>query len=132
MVGPLVVDASALIDYLVAGAPASPLAAHLRANELHVPEVCDLEVVSALRRAVLKGRTSAPAISLLLLDYADLPIERHRHLSLVGRCWELRDNFTASDAAYVALAEQVEGSLLTTDRRLAHATQAHTSVAVLP
>ncbi len=131
MVGPLVVDASALIDYLVAGAPATPLAAHLRGNELHVPEVCDLEVVSALRRAVLKGRASAQAISLLLLDYVDLPIERHRHLPLIGRCWELRDNFTIADAAYVALAERIEGSLLTTDRRLAHAARAHTSVSVL-
>ena len=132
MVGPLVVDASALIDYLVAGGPTSPLADHLRASELHVPEVCDLEVVSALRRAALKGRASAQAISLLLLDYVDLPIERHRHLSLIGRCWELQDNFTVAGAAYVALAERIEGSLLTTDRRLAYAAQAHTSVAVLP
>lgn len=130
--GPLVVDASALIDYFVTGAPASELAAHLRANELHVPEVCDIEIVSALRRSALSGLASARTISLLLLDYVDLPIERHRHLSLLGRCWELRENFTATDAAYVALAERVEGSLLTTDRRLARATQAHTSVAVLP
>lgn len=129
--GPLVVDASALIDYLVAGAPASELAAHLRANELHVPEVCDIEIVSALRRSALSGLASARTISLLLLDYVDLPIERHRHLSLLGRCWELRENFTAADAAYVALAERVGASVLTTDRRLARAIEAHTTVPVL-
>lgn len=130
--GPLVVDASALIDYLVAGTPASELASHLRANELHVPEVCDIEIVSALRLSALSGLASARTISLLLLDYVDLPIERHRHLSLLGRCWELRENFTSSDAAYVALAERVGGPLLTTDGRLASAIHAHTSVAVLP
>ncbi|MDQ3209823.1 MAG: type II toxin-antitoxin system VapC family toxin [Actinomycetota bacterium] len=132
MVGPLVVDASALIDYLIEGSPSSSVSEYLRASELHVPEVCDLEVVSALRRAALRRSATAQAISLLLLDYVDLPIERHRHLSLVGRCWELRENFTATDSSYVALAERVGAPVLTTDRRLARAIRTYTSVAALP
>ena len=130
--GPLVVDASALIDYLAAGTPTIPLAAQLRANELHVPEICDIEVVSGLRRAALSGTTSAEAISLLLLDYVDLPIERHRHLPLLGRCWELFENFTPADATYVALAERLDAPVLTTDGRLTRAIRERTSVEALP
>ncbi len=130
--GPLVVDASALIDYLAAGSSSSPLAAHLRANQLHAPEVCDIEVVSALRRAALAGRASAETISLLLLDYVDLPIERHRHLLMLGRCWELLENFSAADAAYVALAERLGSPVLTSDHRLSRAIRSHTTLEAIP
>ena len=54
-------------------------------------------------------------------DLAALPMHRAAHLPLLPRCWELRDNLTTYDAAYVALAEALEATLLTGDRRLAHA-----------
>jgi predicted nucleic acid-binding protein len=37
------------------------------------------------------------------------------------RVWSLRDNLTAYDAAYVALAEALDAPLLTRDRRMASA-----------
>lgn len=61
-----------------------------------------------------------------------MPIIRHGHQQLVPRIIELRDNFSAYDAAYVALAERLGGSLLTLDERLARAARAHTSIDVLP
>jgi predicted nucleic acid-binding protein len=67
-----------------------------------------------------------------LTDYLDLPLERHGHPHLVSRALELRGNFSAYDAVYVALAEGVGATLLTADRPLARATRRHTGVAVLP
>jgi predicted nucleic acid-binding protein len=37
------------------------------------------------------------------------------------RIWDLRNNLTAYDASYVALAEALDAPLLTRDRRLAGA-----------
>lgn len=131
MVGRLVVDASALIDYLAAGSPRSPFSQPLRTHDLHVPEVCDVEVVSGLRRSVLAGHLAPRTMELLLVDYAELPIRRHRHLPYVGRAFELWQNFVAADATYVALAERLDADLLTADRRLSRAARKHTSVRVL-
>ncbi len=40
---------------------------------------------------------------------------------LIGRIWELRSTISVYDAWYVALAERLSTSLVTTDRRLAGA-----------
>lgn len=130
--GRLVVDSSALIDYLVAGSPGSPFSAVFRGSDLHVPDLCDVEIVSALRHPVLAGGMAAGTMQLLLLDYAELPLRRHRHLPLVGRAFELRENFSASDAMYVALAERLDASLATSDGGLARAARRHTLLEVIP
>jgi predicted nucleic acid-binding protein len=75
---------------------------------------------------------TAPQMRELLLAYAELPLQRHRHLRLVGRAFELRDNFAPADSFYVALAERLEAPLLTADRRLARATRQRTPIEVLP
>lgn len=130
--GTLVADASALTEYLAGGSGPQPYARHIKGADLHVPEVCDAEVVSAFRRSVLNGDLSATAMRLLLADYAELPLRRHRHLGFVGRAFELRNNFSAADAMYVALAERLGADLLTADRRLARAVGTHTAVHCLP
>jgi predicted nucleic acid-binding protein len=56
-----------------------------------------------------------------LEDYLDLPLFRHGHQALLARVLQLRSNFSAYDAAYVALAEQLKGELLTADDGLARA-----------
>ncbi len=40
-------------------------------------------------------------------------------MALLARCWELRQNLTVYDAAYVVLAKILGVTLLTGDRRLA-------------
>ena len=131
--GPLVADASAIVDYLSSGREPTPYDEALTSGvELHVPEVCDVEVVSALRRSVLRGVMPPADVPVLLIDYAELPIHRHEHLSLLGRAFDLRENFSASDAMYVALAERLDASLLSADRRLVRAVRTHTSVSTLP
>ncbi|HLB78377.1 MAG TPA: type II toxin-antitoxin system VapC family toxin, partial [Candidatus Dormibacteraeota bacterium] len=60
-----------------------------------------------------------------LEDYLDLPLIRHGHQALLGRMLKLRSNFSAYDAAYVALAEQLKGELLTADGGLARSVRRH-------
>ena len=56
-------------------------------------------------------------------DFADLRMDRFPHEGLLSRIWDLRSNFTAYDAAYVALAEVLESPLITCDARLARAAE---------
>jgi predicted nucleic acid-binding protein len=88
---------------------------------LHAPHLLDLEVASAvrrkLRRAELRSERAAAAIDLL----ARLRCTRYPHRILLRRSWELRDELTVYDAAYVALAERLGVPLLTLDGGLARA-----------
>jgi predicted nucleic acid-binding protein len=132
----LVVDASAVIELLLARPAAEEVARHVveHGYELHAPQLLDIEVLNALRRVVVLGETSAERAGEAVIDLLDLPIERYPHDILVERTWALRNNFSAYDATYVALSEAVtEGGapLLTTDARLARSARAHTSVAVV-
>lgn len=87
----------------------------------HVPHLADLEVAQALRRLVQKGELPAAVAASALQDYRALGLDRHEHAPLLDRIWDLRDNLTAYDAAYVALAESLEAELLTCDGALARA-----------
>jgi predicted nucleic acid-binding protein len=69
--------------------------------------------------------------ALALADLRALPLRRTPHRPLLPRCWELRDNLTTYDAAYVALAEVLEVLLLTGDGRLAKATGPTCNIEVL-
>jgi predicted nucleic acid-binding protein len=64
-------------------------------------------------------------------DLLALPVERASHRPLLARCWELRDNLSVYDAAYVALAEALGTPLLTADARLAKAPGLKCAVEVL-
>ncbi len=89
--------------------------------DLHTPALCDVEVAAALRRSLLTRRLTAMRAADALEDYLDLPLFRHGHQALLGRILRLRSNFSAYDAAYVALAEHLNGELLTADDGLARA-----------
>lgn len=54
-------------------------------------------------------------------DLVDFPIQVHPTAPLLRRIWALRDNLSAYDACYVALAEGLDVALLTADGRLAGA-----------
>lgn len=119
----MVVDASALADVLLRRPAAEAVEALLFSpgETLHAPHLIDLETAQVLRRYALAGDLSPARGREALSDMADFPIRRHRHDLFLQRIWELRRNFTAYDAAYVALAETLGASFLTRDRPLAAA-----------
>jgi len=118
----LVVDASALATALGDDGPDGDTArARLRGEQLAAPELIDLEVASVFRRQVAVGALDARRAQLALDDLVDLPLRRASHRPLLARCWQLRDNLTPYDGAYVALAEALGTMLLTADTRLARA-----------
>jgi predicted nucleic acid-binding protein len=119
----LVVDASVLAVALADdGDDGDAARARLRGEELAAPELLDLEVASVLRRRWRSGAIDARRAELALTDLTDLPIRRAPHLPLLARAWQLHENLTLYDAAYVSLAEALDAVLLTGDQRLARAT----------
>lgn len=118
----LVVDASVLAPALADDGPDGDAArARLRGQSLAAPGLIDLETVSVIRRQSGAGLLDLRRAGLALTDLVELPLRRAAHRPLLARCWELRDNLTVYDAAYVALAEILDIVLLTADARLAKA-----------
>ncbi|MCM2258661.1 MAG: type II toxin-antitoxin system VapC family toxin [Vicinamibacteria bacterium] len=117
----IVLDASVLVELLLATAAGQKIAARVAdpGLSLHVPHLADVEVTQALRRYVREGALDAASAAAALDNLRALDLERHGHGELLERAWALRDNLTAYDAVYVALAEALECKLLTCDGRLA-------------
>lgn len=117
----IVLDASALIDVLLQKGAATAIAARLFDSEeqIHVPHLIDLEVAQVLRRHERVGDLVQRRAETAFADLANLGLIRHPHNLLLIRVWELRDNLTAHDAIYVALAEALGATLVTRDRRTA-------------
>jgi predicted nucleic acid-binding protein len=119
----IVVDASAIVDFLLDFEPQASWAAERmrRDPSLHAPHALDLEVLATLRRGALGSEVSAARAQLALEDLHLLPIKRYPHTPFLDRAWELRANFTVPDALYVSLSEALGATLVTTDQRLARA-----------
>lgn len=128
----IVVDAGVLVTGLVDdGSDGDRVRARLGGERLVAPHLVDLEVISAWRRLSVSGALDARRAQLARDDLAALRIERVAHAPLLDRCWELRGALTVYDAAYVALAELLDATLLTADRRLAAAPDVACRVEVL-
>jgi predicted nucleic acid-binding protein len=128
----IVVDASVLAPALADdGIDGDRARVRLAAERLLAPELVDVEVVSVWRRAGRAGRLDARRARQALADLAALPLERASHSLLMSRIWELRNVLTTYDAAYVALAERLDATLLTADRALSRAPRVGCEVEVL-
>jgi predicted nucleic acid-binding protein len=115
----VVVDASVLAPAIADdGADGDRARARMAGETLAAPELIFLEVASVLRRATRADRLDARRAGQALADLSALPLRRAPHLPLLARAWELRDNATIYDGAYLALAELLDVPLLTADRRL--------------
>jgi len=119
----IVVDASALLEVLLQTPAAPAITERLfdPAESLHAPFLLDVEVLQILRRYALSGQIDETRGREALSDLEDFAIERYPHEPLLERAWELRDNVTAYDAAYLVLAEALGAVLVTCDGRLARA-----------
>ncbi len=118
----IVLDTSALLDVLV-GRPPKPrlLSRFIEDADLHAPHLIDVEALQALRRLVLTGALSEERAVEVRADLVSLTIARYPLGAMADRVWALRENLTAYDATFVALAEALDAPLLTCDQRLARA-----------
>lgn len=128
----IVVDASVIVTALADdGEDGDRVRGRLRDQRLTAPHLIDLEVASAWRRLAAAGHLDDRRVQLALEDLRALRLERVPHRPLVWRCWELRDNLTIYDAAYVALAESLDVTLVTADARLSAAPRIRCEVELL-
>jgi predicted nucleic acid-binding protein len=116
----IVFDASLVVELLTNGSLADAIRRDLysRDDSFIAPHLLDIEVMSALRGLAAGDRIHAERVGKMLEELAALPAQRFSHLPLTARIWELRHNFTAYDAAYIALAEETGATLYTCDAKL--------------
>jgi predicted nucleic acid-binding protein len=115
----IVVDASVLAPAIADdGADGDRARARMAGETLAAPDLIFLEVASVLRRATRANRLDARRAGQALADLSALPLRSAPHLPLLARAWELRDNASIYDGAYLALAELLRAPLLTADKRL--------------
>lgn len=119
----LVVDSSLVVAALVDNGPTGTWADRLlAADDLAAPHLMPVEVANILRRTATAGEISADTATLAHADLLNLQVELFSHEPFATRVWELRENVTAYDSWYVALAESLGVSLATLDTRLTSAT----------
>lgn len=126
----IVVDASAVLETLLRTPASTAVESWLFApsQTLHAPHLLDVEVAQVVRRYAANREIDAERGRTALADLADFPLHRYPHDFLLPRVWDLRNNLTAYDAMYVALAEALDAPLLTRDKRLAAAPGHHARI----
>ena len=93
----------------------------LHGEQVAAPDLLRIEVLAVIRRQLHGGTIDVTQAERAVVDLLDLPITVYPSAPLLLRCWRLRDNLTAYNACYVALAEALGCSLLTADTRLSRA-----------
>ncbi len=119
----IVIDASALLPVLIDDPPwtasTTDALAELGSFDLAAPHLVDIEIASALRRMVFAGGLSQHVATGALEELQSIRLHRYAHAPFLSRVWQLRQNLTAYDAAYLTLAETLEVPLVTRDSALA-------------
>jgi predicted nucleic acid-binding protein len=125
----IVADASAAVSALLNAGQARQA---LATEQVHVPHLIDAELASALRRLVTRRFLDVGAGWAALQTWSILGGTRHPLPGLIERVWQLRDDLTAYDAAYVALAEALGCAVVTADAGLSRAPGLRCPVTVVP
>lgn len=118
--GKVVVDASVILAILLRTPPADKIADRLRKAQgnIHAPHLLDFEVTQVLRCHAISHPSQADRCRQAFVDLQEMPIFRYSFDALSDRIWELSQEFTVSDATYLALAERLSAPLVTCDARL--------------
>lgn len=120
---PVVLDASTLVDVLIGSDTAPAAKRRLASKVLHAPAHLDAEALSALGRLHRAGALTADDVSAALERVTVMPVTRHSLNGLITGAWERRGDLRLVDALYVELAAQLDTRVLTTDDRLARASE---------
>jgi predicted nucleic acid-binding protein len=115
----ILIDASAATEYLLRTPLRLKLADVIEGAFLLAQELLDVEVLSVLRRAVLRGELTEQRALVAIEDLIDWSIDRIPHVSLVRAAWQHRNNMSAYNTFYVAAARLASATLLTADGPLA-------------
>jgi predicted nucleic acid-binding protein len=116
----IVVDASVLANAFTDDGPIGDTGRAELARDAHWagPEHVIVETFSAVRGRYLGGKISKQRARDALEALASAAIELVRTTPLLPRMWQLRENVSGYDAAYVAAAEAHGCPLVTADARL--------------
>ncbi|GAB3560692.1 type II toxin-antitoxin system VapC family toxin [Spelaeicoccus albus] len=125
----IVLDASAALSALLNAGPARE---SVVSEQLHAPHLVDSEVASGLRRHVASGAVAVGDAWTALNTWRRLGLTRYPTYGLLERIWALRDNLSAYDAGYVALAESLNCALVTADARISRAPGIRCPITVVP
>lgn len=119
----IVPDASATVDWLLQTPSGQRIEQRIysRQETLHSVHLLDVDFAQVLRRLVRQRTLTPKRAGEAIDDLAALRITRYEPVLLLKRIWQLRQNLSAYDAAYVALAEQLRAPLITRDQRIAAA-----------
>lgn len=126
-----VLDTSVVVDHLLAtgvGGQVTDLLA--TGGPAAAPDLLTFEVLAVLRRVTLRGEITVTRAAAAVDDLGDVAIDLFPSVELRHRAWSLRDNLTAADALFVALAEALGEPLVTKDAALAAAAGRHAGIDV--
>ena len=125
----IVVDSSVIVHFLLHSTASVELSRAIGAEDvLAAPAIIDLEVLNTLRKLVQSRQIDEEIAGRAAGNYVDIQLELHDTRTLLKRVWEFRHNVTAYDAAYLALAEQLNVPFLTRDARLARSAPSNIDV----
>lgn len=129
----IVIDASVLANGLADDGPCGTRArnALTQAGDIFVPDLVDVETAAVLRKRWVAASITESRFAAAIDTLAQLPFRRYPTSLFLRRVYELRQNVTAYDAVYVALAESLGCELLTCDSRLARASGPHCDIRVM-
>lgn len=119
----IVLDTSAAVDWLLQTTAGKRIEKRIyaRNESLHTVHLLDAEFAQVMRRLVRAGTLASRRAEEAIEDLTALRVSRYAPVLLLNRIWRLRQNLSAYDAAYVALAEELKAPLITRDSRLAAA-----------
>lgn len=127
------IDASILANAIVDSSPIGQRTRDALTGQENIcaPDCIDVETYSVFRKMWLRKLLSDNDFLKSLRILNDLPLRRHRSLNLLNRAFTHRHNVGAYDAAYVALAEELQCTFLTADIRLSTAPDLNCEVLVV-